>query len=331
MSNLTTYRSDSRDGFSAARAWSSLDDAELRRRATRAAHERDLNALCHLALAHATLTNRGHGGGPWTHATVKNVRIGLKRLLQEWEGESLVRPSRDAGFRFTLALQSSGLSAATVEARLAAARALYRALRWAGATTATPFEGIRAPKSPTPAWERRMPYTEGELRRLLDATDARRHRQREDTHLVERVVVLLGAHAGLRASEMLALEWDDVDLEHAVLVVRRGKGGKRRTVNMSPALVGALHGARALSRPLGTTRAYPTLGFLMRRLCDAAGVKRRGLHALRHAAGTRLLKATGSLLDVANHLGHAQLDTSRVYAKWSDTTVRDAVAQWGPS
>ena len=52
------------------------------------------------------------------------------------------------------------------------------------------------------------------------------------------------------------------------------------------------------------------------------------LSNVRHYAGTRLLQQTRSLEHVARHLGHAQIETSRIYAKWSDETLREALSAW---
>jgi integrase len=44
------------------------------------------------------------------------------------------------------------------------------------------------------------------------------------------------AYGGLRRSELLGLEWDDVDLSRRLLRVRRAKGGLQRTIPIHPAL-----------------------------------------------------------------------------------------------
>ncbi|UQN09002.1 tyrosine-type recombinase/integrase [Deinococcus sp. QL22] len=49
-----------------------------------------------------------------------------------------------------------------------------------------------------------------------------------------------------------------------------------------------------------------------------AETRYRGWHAFRHSAGTRLVRQTGSLKYAAHHLGHSSIETTRVYAKWSD-------------
>ncbi|MFC3832887.1 tyrosine-type recombinase/integrase [Deinococcus rufus] len=49
----------------------------------------------------------------------------------------------------------------------------------------------------------------------------------------------------------------------------------------------------------------------LRTLCIRVGVPYRGLHALRHTAGTRLVRAGFQLQDVAKHLGHSDVQTAR--------------------
>ena len=50
---------------------------------------------------------------------------------------------------------------------VAAARALYAALRWSGASEADPFSDVKPAKDLTPAWEKREAYSHSELELLL--------------------------------------------------------------------------------------------------------------------------------------------------------------------
>src|SRR6266511_4068742 len=52
----------------------------------------------------------------------------------------------------------------------------------------------------------------------------------------DRLLLALFAYAGLRRSELLGLDWDDVDLERRLIRVRRAKGGRQRVVPIHPAL-----------------------------------------------------------------------------------------------
>ena len=308
-----------------ASAWATLPDDERRRRATAAAASHDVDTLC--GLADGWLTLHGKAGARVSAHTRTAYRRGVCVLLTAWAQENLLRPRRDAGALWLRQMEEEGLKPATITVRLAAARTLYAALRWAGATEGDPLRDAHAGTDRVPRWEKRKPYSDTDLCRLLDAATA------SD----DRVLVLLGAHAGLRVSEMLTLTWNDVDLGRRELLVRHGKGDKPRTVTISRTLATALDAWRAESRrrEIGQARAVVLpvrSAFGMRRrlrlVCMAAGVEPRGIHSLRHSSGTRVMQETNSLEEVAHHLGHSTIETARVYAKWSNTRLRATVGEW---
>ncbi len=310
-------------GVGRARAWATMPDDERKRRAVEACQARDAEALWALADAHLTL--HGKTGARVSPHTRDNYKRGIVTLLGAWAQENLLRPGRNAGALWLREMENEGLMPSTIKVRLAAARALYAALRWAGATDADPLRDAKTAKDPTPAWEKRYPYDEDEIRKLIlfSAGD-------------DQALILLGAHGGLRVSEMLALRWDDIDLGRHQLVVRAGKGGKRRTVAMSRSLTEVLAvvrdtGERAIGNGAGYVLPYRAAISARRRLalvCAQAGVKPRGIHSLRHAAGTRVVQETGSLEEAAHHLGHASIETTRVYAKWSNKKLKATVGEW---
>lgn len=153
--------------------------------------------------------------------TLAAYRRGLNDLLGAWQGENLLRPRRNAGVLYVRELESR-LKPASVGVKLAAAKAFYAALRWSGATDTAPFADVRAAVDKTPSWEKRDAYTQTEVHWL--------ERTSESYTLY---IVLLGAHAGLRVSEMTALKWEDIDLGSGMLKVVAGKGGKIARVNLS--------------------------------------------------------------------------------------------------
>jgi len=310
---LVPYLGTADDGLS---PWLRLHPSERRRLAMQAAHERDATALWGLTEAWLCADPRR---GPVAAGTTKNDRTGLRHLLDAWGQEDLLRPAPDAAAAYVRALERRGLNPGTIANRLATARGLYAALRWARAVLADPFEGVHAPRDPTPPWEKRLPYDDDEIAALAQAA--------ADPH--DRVLVLLGAHAGLRAGECVALRWEDVRPGRRDLTVRQGKGGAARTVAMSATL------ARALQvlprRSDGYVLPYWASVSAWRHiqaLCVAADVAPKGVHSLRHSAGTRLYAETGDLETTARHLGHAKLETTRVYAKWSDRRLRETIGRW---
>ena len=168
-------------------------------------------------------------------------------------------------------------------------------------------------------------YTDFELIELLAAS---RDQQ-------ERVILLLGAHGGLRVGEMLRLTWADVDAGRGELLVRDGKGGKTALVSMTPKLRSALATYERAARAAGDAREEVLEAALaVRRLpppaarCERAEVDFKGVHALRHAAGTRLYRQTGDLGQVQDHLRHATLDMARRYAKSDRRRLRSSLESW---
>lgn len=324
-----------------------LSEEGLKRHAVRAASERDEDALWELVEAHLTL--RGASGIATSRHTLRAYRRGLHELVALWQGENLLRPSRDAGPLYVQRLRAGDrdevvqadapvgrrgrkpkpgpLAPATVSLRVAAARALYDALAWAGATDADPFRDVRIGRATTRPEDTQSTrvYTEYELIELLAAS---RDQQ-------ERVILLLGAHGGLRVSEMLRLAWSDVDLRARELLVRGGKGGKTAVVALSPKLTEALWTyqrameARGRPRPqVLELRSQYGVFQRLRRLCERAEVTFRGVHALRHSAGTRLYRQTGDLGQVQDHLRHATLDMARRYAKADRRRLRSSLDSW---
>jgi site-specific recombinase XerD len=141
--------------------------------------------------------------------------------------------------------------------------------------------------------------------------------------------------AGLRISEALALNESDLDAVRGAILVRHGKGGKRREVGMDrwaweqlkPWLqlraalpVGALF--CVLRRP---TRGRPWASAGVRSQLHAAavraGVRRRfAPHQLRHAHAVEMSREGVSLLVIQRQLGHADLAITSVYLRGIDNT-----------
>ena len=114
------------------------------------------------------------------------------------------------------------------------------------------------------------------------------------------------------------------------MFVRNGKGGKSAWVAVSRTLFAALEELKALTDDpyVFPFRSTVTARRHLQTLCKLTGVEYKGVHALRHYAGTRLYAETGDLEDAARHLRHSNLDTTRAYAKWSDKTLKKTVGNW---
>jgi integrase/recombinase XerC len=131
----------------------------------------------------------------------------------------------------------------------------------------------------------------------------------------DRLLLALFAYAGLRRSELLGLDWQDVDLHQHLLKVRHAKGGRQRMVPIHPALeplfvdylrvrandVEPAHFVGVQDRRLSQTILTQT--FL--RYARAAGIngrKRVTPHTLRHVFASELLRAGANLRRAKNFL-----------------------------
>lgn len=303
------------DRLSEARRWSELEAGERRRRAVVAAQGYQANELWSLTEAYTFLY--GGAGAGFSARTSRAYREGVTRFLAHAQTRTvnLLQPARDAGALYIRSLETEGLKPASVRVHLAAARALFRALRWAGVTEADPFSDSRPAKDKVAPWDKRSPYTEDELTALLSCASQR-----------DRVLILLCAHGGLRISEALSLRWEDVQAQS--LLVQRGKGGKTRRVMLSGTLITALADFRSKEGSdlvIGGTQEAARKR--LARIARLVEVKNKGFHAFRHYAGTRIAGTLG-LEDAARHLGHSSIETTRVYAKWADTSLTNALRNW---
>ena len=156
-------------------------------------------------------------------------------------------------------------------------------------------------------------------------------------------VVEVGLETGLRVMEIAALQCGDLLMQQTApeVIVRCGKGGKRRVVNVSRAFQRRCNWFLEAKKAAGQSIARDAPLFAARRterpLCkrqiqsvfermatEAKLSKRVGIHSLRHTYGTFLYKASGrNLRLVQKQLGHSRITTTQVYA---DVVAEDAVS-----
>jgi integrase/recombinase XerD len=141
---------------------------------------------------------------------------------------------------------------------------------------------------------------------------------------------------GARVSELVAMRVEDVSPAERVVVIRRGKGGKRREVPIRRELAqllqlhidhrraGPLFASRQASKGDGS-RVYTRqrVGQVVREVARAAGISKRVYpHLLRHTMATRLLTLGMEITDVQRFLGHEDLATTRRYAETTAALLR---------
>ena len=219
-------------------------------------------------------------------------------------------------------LHKRGQARASAARKLSAVRAFGRYLRREHVTDSEPAALAASPKR-----EQKMPahLSVEEMKRLLEMPDASVPLGRRDRAILE-----LFYASGLRLSELVGLDLEDVNLS-ARMVRVMGKGRKERLVPFNTSARQAIAawlkdrallssaGRAATSEPLFlNARGSRLTGRSVQRLVARymSGCSTRfGIspHALRHSFATHLLQYGADLRAIQELLGHVQLSTTQRY------------------
>jgi len=230
-------------------------------------------------------------------------------------------------------------------------RSFFRYAVSRGYLSASPLP-TTIPKLP----ERYKPYiySREELRRLFDRTTAAQTRRFQMESHTFRTLLLLLYGAGLRVSEALSLNLNDVDLQEAVLVIRDTKFFKARMVPLGSELNVVMKEYARQRKKSGHSQSGDAPFFVMRlggrlgrrlvernfqRLRVQAGVRRDDgaryqprLHDLRHAAAVHRLTAwyregrnVQRLLPLlSTYLGHVDIVSTQLYLTVTPDLLHEA-------
>ena len=261
----------------------------------------------------------------------EHTRAAYRRDVASWLGWCAGRdldPLR-ASFvdvnAYARTLETGGLAPSSVARKMSGLSSWYGFLTKLGAVAANPVVG-----ADRPSVDRDHSTTVGlspdEVDALLRAADAAGPRSR--------AVITVLADLGLRVSELIGLDIDDLGHERGHRSVRFiGKGGKPRRRVLTDAAAGAVddYVAGRTSGPLFVTSTGARLDRhavfrLVRRLAREAGIpswERLSPHSLRHAFATAARTEGIPLEDVQDAMGHADPRTTRRYDRDRHNLDRD--------
>jgi site-specific recombinase XerD len=171
----------------------------------------------------------------------------------------------------------------------------------------------------------RAPSVE-EIGRLLEHTAS----SADPLDIRDHAILSLLINYGLRRSEVERLTLDDLDWVAETIRVPRPKLRRAQCYPLSVPVGEAILRYLREARPGCSHRALfltiqapirplsgPSITFMVRKRLTRQGVQlnRRGAHCLRHACASQLLGAGFTLKQIADHLGHRSMDTTRIYTK----------------
>ena len=267
--------------------------------------------------------------------TIKNYRSDLIEFFR-FVGKCSLHEINYLSIRKFLAhLKEQAFLRSTVSRKLACLKSFFKYLTREQVLSSNPASGIATPKR-----ERRLPSfleTE-EVEHLLEAAKGDRWEMKRDRAILEMLY-----SSGIRVSELVGLNSEDVDLLSGLIKVR-GKGKKERIVPIGSCACEAVKGYLDTAPFDFESRSQPLfLNRLKTRLTDrsvrrvilkcarrAALKKEISPHTLRHTFATHLLDRGADLRSVQELLGHAHLSTTQIYTHVSAKRLREAYDQAHP-
>jgi integrase/recombinase XerC len=237
-------------------------------------------------------------------------------------------------------LYERGLSKTSVARALAALRSLYRWLAQEGEVEQNPAKLVATPKLPKKL--PRVPTVE-EVNNVLDSA------MPESSAFPERdrVILELLYGCGIRNSELIGINIDDIRWSQEVILVR-GKGRKERYVPFGDSAAAAVRAflpvrqrtlaehKRMTEKALlvnvrGTRLTTRSVGRIVKHIAVANGLSPDvHPHTLRHAFGTHMLEEGADLRAIQEMLGHERLSTTQRYTQLSVKHVMEVYDRTHP-
>lgn len=244
---------------------------------------------------------------------------------------------KDLVRRWVIDMMDKGNTPRSVNRRLSALRSFYRFLLIRGVVQNNPAKSVVGPKK-----GKDLPYflKESEMDRLLDEVKF------EDSFwgMRDRLMICLFYSTGVRLSELIGLNVEDVDLSQCQLKVT-GKRNKQRIIPFGAELAEMLQAYLAVRQTafkgqVGEALILSTRGARMtpdgvRRLVkiylsQVTTLKKKTPHVLRHTFATALLNHDADLEVVKELLGHDSLAATQIYTHTTFEEMKKVYKQAHP-
>ena len=244
--------------------------------------------------------------------------------------------SKEQVQKFVQSLQSTGLSESTVTRMLSTLRCFYRFCILRELVEENPVMGIHMEKT-----KKKLPeiLTSTEIELLLMQPDVSDLKGCRDKAMLE----LLYA-TGIRVSELIELNVDDVNLQLGILYCRSGKNERvipiydeaRDAVSdylkrVRNAVILDYNESALFTNMNGSRMTRQGFWKIVKAYTQSANIdKDITPHTLRHSFATHLLENGAQLKDIKEMLGHSDISSTQVYAKVVKERYKNVYATYHP-
>lgn len=226
------------------------------------------------------------------------------------------------------------LKVASVSSKIAVIKSFFGYLSASKIITDNPTIFLRTPRIPTPIPKY---LNDIELEKLLSAPDRLKSKRLRKSIIRDKLILTMFSYTGIRKSELLNLNWDDINLGTSHLVIRNSKNKTDRTIPLHKNITELLETYLSLRLPftcnalfVGERDRRLTSSSLVRlfiRYFKMSGLSSKGytIHSLRHTFATRLLRKDVSLVKIKNLLGHKTIRSTEIYLHTTGKELADSI------
>jgi integrase/recombinase XerC len=278
-----------------------------------------------------------------------------RRVLQWFDDEELdvtevgitdaVRFASSLSERLTR--EGSAIGVGTIRNYLKVSRRFFDYLVQIGKLGSNPFRELRYPKmndhlSRNVLSEAQMGRLLRELTRFDELPDHREELRRYRVHVLSEFLYA----TGLRIAEACSLKASNIDLEHRLVYVPKGKGGAPRTAFLTPfaADVMRLYLESGRAQVLGAyarqnkgilfgaekDRVAAVVNAELKKVCQELELPVITSHGFRHSLGTHLLRSGCDMRHIQAILGHEALQTTQIYTRVDKEDLKKSLDEHHP-
>jgi integrase/recombinase XerD len=272
--------------------------------------------------------------------TVLSYERDLKKFINfliETGFSDLSGVKRQQIITYLLKLQGEKMAPASISRNLAAIRSFFNYLSTENLLREDPARDLDSPKL-----SKKLPkiITVEEVEELLNQPD-----ETDKMGIRDRAMLELLYASGLRVSELISLEVDDVNLDIGFLRCQ-GKGSKERIVPLGKMAIHYIQLYLQQSRPKLVKNIYQKTLFLnfhgrpltrqgfwkiIKKYAKQSGIDTEITpHTFRHSFATHLLENGADLRSVQEMLGHADISTTQIYTQVTGKKLRNIHKKFHP-
>lgn len=268
--------------------------------------------------------------------SIESYQRDLERLKAWVEIEQLevIEITRQDLRGFVADLSRKGLSPTSVGRIVSAVRGFYKFLLQDGFIKKNPAEDLDTPQkgSYLPNF-----LNQADIENLLAAPDVS-----TEIGLRDKAILELMYACGLRVSEIVNLQLNDIDLDAGILTCK-GKGNKTRRVPVGKSAVEWLKSYLPLRRKKENIEIHnlfvnsagkpinrQIIFTFIKEYAEKVGLADVSPHTLRHSFATHLVQNNADIRSVQQMLGHADISTTQIYTHITDAHLRKNYEKYHP-